>query len=115
MQILAYCVIVLAFMLVAGRLLWDRYRRTDHMERYFLIDGLTTLCQEYLGYVTGMSSGQHDIETIRYLDSQRQVTHDQLLLQLGLTRDHVFDMTRFARFYLERNAPPEVWEGDIDE
>jgi hypothetical protein len=26
-----------------------------------------------------MSSGQHDRETIHYLDSQRQVTHNQIL------------------------------------
>lgn len=49
-----------------------------------------------------MTGGQHDLETIRYLDSQRQVTHNQILETLGLDRQSPLDVAAFARRYLQQ-------------
>jgi hypothetical protein len=108
-------VIVLVVILIASRSLWDRFRREEPMERYLAIPGLEGLCNDYLGYIRDMTSGQYETETIRYLDSQRQVTHDQILERLGMTRMNTFNAQQFARRYLERHSQPEQWEGDVDE
>lgn len=105
--------VALVALLTSGAL-WDRFRQDPPMERYLRTPGLVSLCEEYLGYVTGMTT-EHDQDVIRYLDSQRQVTHNELLRRLGLTRDHVFDMTRFARRYLDQHGPSDIWEGGVDE
>ncbi|NNJ12229.1 hypothetical protein EKD04_018020 [Chloroflexales bacterium ZM16-3] len=65
------------------------------------IEGLTGLCHDYLGYIDEMNGSGHDYETLRYFDSQRQVTHEQLLDALGLDRSHPLDMAIFARRYLK--------------
>lgn len=68
------------------------------------VEGLTGLCSDYLDYIDQMNGGGHDYETLRYFDSQRQVTHDQLLDALGLDRSHPLDMAVFARRYLKGAA-----------
>lgn len=65
------------------------------------VEGLTGLCSDYLDYVAEMDGSGHDDDTLRYLDSQRQVTHNQLLEALGLDRSHPLDMAVFARRYLK--------------
>jgi hypothetical protein len=64
-------------------------------------EGLTGLCSDYLDYIDQMYGGGHEYETLRYFDSQRQVTHNQLLDALGLDRSHSLDMAVFARRYLK--------------
>jgi len=65
------------------------------------VEGLTGMCSDYLEYIDEMTGSGHDYETLRYFDSQRQVTHDQLLDALGLDRTHPIDMAAFARRYLK--------------
>ncbi|MFV9505459.1 MAG: hypothetical protein AB4911_12965 [Oscillochloridaceae bacterium umkhey_bin13] len=65
------------------------------------VEGLTGLCSDYLDYIEQMDRGGHDSETLRYFDSQRQVTHNQLLDALGLDRSHPLNMAVFARRYLK--------------
>jgi len=64
--------------------------------------GLDGLCADYLDYIKEMYSGQHDRETIHYFDSQRQVTHNQILETLGLDRSSGLDLEEFARRYLNQ-------------
>lgn len=82
--------------------LWDRFRRDDDGIKEWMLNipGLDGLCRDYLDYIKEMKSGQHDLDTIRYLDSQRQITHDQLLSYLELDRSDDFDMEAFAKRYL---------------
>jgi len=47
---------------------------------------LVLLCREYVTLVEAMREGQYEPEELRDLDSQRQVTHEQLLESTGLTR-----------------------------
>lgn len=114
-MLMVYCLITVISIFLAGQFLWDRFRSRSDIDRCLAIEGLASLCADYLYYVKQMIGGQLDTETVRQLDSQRQVTHNQILQRLGLTRDDIFDMVRFARLYLDQHAPPEVWEGDIDE
>jgi hypothetical protein len=87
--------------LLGVRSLWDRFRRDDGVQEWMLnTPGLDGLCADYLDYIAAMSSGQHDRETIHYLDSQRQVTHNQILEALGLDRSSPLDVAEFARQYL---------------
>jgi len=65
------------------------------------VEGLTGMCSDYLEYIDEMTGSGHDYETLRYFDSQRQVTHDQLLEALGLDRSYPIDMAAFARRYLK--------------
>lgn len=79
--------------------LWDRFD-SGGVEVWMLeVEGLDGVCQDYLDLIREMSSGSHDLETLHYLDSQRQVTHDQILAYLGLNRSHPLDMEKFARRY----------------
>ena len=56
---------------------------------------LLSLCQEYIELVDTVRTGRYDADDWRELDSQRQVTHNQLLDITGLTRDD--DMYAYAR------------------
>lgn len=56
---------------------------------------LLSLCQEYIELVDMVRTGRYDADDWRELDSQRQVTHNQLLDITGLTRDD--DMYAYAR------------------
>ena len=47
-----------------------------------------------------MEEPSHDMDTLRYLDGQRLVTHNQILERLGLDRSYPLDMPAFARRYL---------------
>jgi hypothetical protein len=81
--------------------LWDRFRCDDGVQEWMLnVPGLDGLCQEYLDYIRQMSSGQHELEVLQYLDSQRQVAHDQILQALGLDRSNPLDVELFAQRYL---------------
>jgi hypothetical protein len=83
--------------------LWDRFRRDYGIEEWMLqVPGLDGLCSDYLDYIKEMTSGRHDRETLQYLDSQRQVTHDQILQHLGLDRSSPLDMEEFAKRYLNQ-------------
>jgi hypothetical protein len=64
------------------------------------IEGLIGLCSDYLELIAQMQEPGHDYETLRYLDSQRQVTHNQILAALGIDRSYPLDMAVFARRYL---------------
>lgn len=100
-------IIALVVLLVIGTgsfSLWDRFRHDDEPIKEWMLklEGLDGLCRDYLDYIKQMKSGRYDLETIRYLDSQRQVTHDQLLAYLELDRSDDFDMEQFAKRYLAR-------------
>lgn len=56
---------------------------------------LLSLCKEYIKLVDTMRSGQYTLEELRELDSQRQVTHNQLLELTDLERED--DMYAHAR------------------
>lgn len=59
---------------------------------------LISLCEEYVQLVNDMRSGQYTTEEIRQLDSQRQVTHNQLLQIIGMDRSD--DMYAYAKAVL---------------
>ena len=59
---------------------------------------LVSLCREYVELVDSMRFGQYSRDELRQLDSQRQVTHNQLLDITGLERDT--DMYAYARAVL---------------
>ncbi len=61
---------------------------------------LLSLCREYVELVNTLKSGGYTRSEWRELDSQRQVTHDQLLDILNLTRDDDVDMYERARAIL---------------
>jgi hypothetical protein len=56
---------------------------------------LVSLCQEYVELVDAMRGGQHPQEELREIDSQRQVTHNQLLEITRMTRAD--DMYAYAK------------------
>ena len=83
--------------------LWDRFRGAgdDGIKEWMLnVPGLEGICRDYLDLIREMHSGQHDRETLQYLDSQRQVTHDQILGYLELDRSANLDVEAFAKRYL---------------
>jgi len=83
--------------------LWDRFRGAgdDGIKEWMLnVAGLDGICRDYLDLIREMKSGQYDRETLHHLDSQRQVTHDQILGYLGLDRGVTLDVEAFARRYL---------------
>ena len=89
--------------LLSIRGLWDRFKGDDDygIEPWMLrVQGLDGVCRDYLDLIKEMKSGQHDRETIHYLDSQRQVAHDQILGYLELDRSTSLDVEAFARRYL---------------
>ncbi len=100
--IAAFVVVIIS---LGARSLWDRFK-DDHaygIEPWMLrVAGLAGVCRDYLDLIKEMKSGQHDRETIHYLDSQRQVTHDQILGSLELDRSTTLDVEAFARRYLDR-------------
>ena len=59
---------------------------------------LISLCEEYVQLVNDMRSGQYTIAEIRQLDSQRQVTHNELCRITGL--DPSDDMYAYAKAVL---------------
>lgn len=98
--IIAGLAIVILFSI---RGLWDRFKRDDDygIEPWMLrVEGLGGVCRDYLDLIKEMKSGQHDRETIHYLDSQRQVAHNQILGYLELDRSSGLDVEAFARRYL---------------
>jgi hypothetical protein len=52
------------------------------------VEGLTGLCSDYLELIAQTQEPGHDYDTLRYLDSQRQVTHNQILAELGIDRSY---------------------------
>jgi hypothetical protein len=66
------------------------------------IEGLTGLCSDYLALIEQMQEPGQEYEIVRYLDAQRQVTHNQILTALRLDRSYPLDMAVFARRYLRR-------------
>lgn len=103
MQFLIIVVIVIVVMLFGVRSLWDRFKNDNDygIEPWMLnTAGLDAICRDYLDLIKDMKSGQHDRDTIHYLDSQRQVTHDQILGYLELDRSSSLDVEEFAKRYL---------------
>jgi hypothetical protein len=56
---------------------------------------LLSLCQEYVSLVNAMRQGGYTAEELRTLDSDRQVTHRQLMQLTGLEQHE--DMYAHAR------------------
>lgn len=100
MQLFIAAVILIIIVGLGIRSLWDRFDSGGIEDWMLEVEGLEGLCHDYLDYIREMNSGTHDLETLHYLDSQRQVTHDQILYYLGLNRSHSLDMEKFARRYL---------------
>ncbi len=76
-----------------------RYENRDVIDSLLTIPGLHEMCRDYLRYIDGMASNYNP--AIRHqFDSQRQVTHNQLLAAIGKTRSDNIDMAVFARRYL---------------
>jgi hypothetical protein len=95
--------VALIILLGAAWSLWDRFRRDYGVEEWMLkTPGLDGVCSDYLDLIKQMKSGRHDRETLQYLDSQRQVTHDQILGYLGLDRSSPLDVEEFAKRYLNQ-------------
>ena len=87
MQLLILTIIAIVVIGLGLRSLWDRFKddEDDGIKEWMLaVPRLDGVCREYLDLIREMKSGRHDRETIHCLDSQRQVTHDQLLGYLGL-------------------------------
>ena len=98
--IAAIAIIVVLF---GARSLWDRFKGdSDYSIEPWMLNtpGLDGICRDYLDLIKEMKNGKHDRETIHYLDSQRQVTHDQILGYLGLDRSSSLDVEEFAKRYL---------------
>jgi len=74
---------------------------TGIQEWMLRVEGLTGLCSDYLELIEQMDGPGHDTDTLRYLDGQRQVTHNQILEALGLDRSYPLDMHAFAHRYLK--------------
>ncbi len=105
MQLLMLAAIVVLLIGLGSRSLWDRFRRDNDYgikEWMLAVPGLEGICRDYLELIKEMKSGRHDRETIHYLDSQRQVAHDQILGYLELDRSAALDVEAFAKRYLER-------------
>lgn len=95
--------VALIILLGAAWSLWDRFRQDYGVEEWMLkMPGLDGVCSDYLDLIKQMKSGRHDRETLQYLDSQRQVTHDQILGYLGLDRSSPLDVEEFAKRYLNQ-------------
>ena len=56
---------------------------------------LISLCQDYAAAVEAMRGGHYDAETLRALDSERQILHRQLAEYAGLSLSE--DAYRYAR------------------
>lgn len=94
---------VVVVFLGAAWSLWDRFRRDYGIEEWMLkTPGLGGICSDYLDLIKQMKSGRHDRDTLQYLDSQRQVTHEQILGYLGLDRSSPLDVEEFAKRYLNQ-------------
>lgn len=59
---------------------------------------LLSLCEEYVQLADMMRHGRYTAAELRDLDSQRQVTHNQLLQITGM--DRIEDMYRYAKSVL---------------
>jgi hypothetical protein len=55
---------------------------------------LLSLAEEYVSYVDAMRSGSYTTEEIRQLDSQRQLTHNELRRHTGLDPDDMYAYCR---------------------
>lgn len=98
-----WIIISLCAVLIVVASLWERFRSDNVIKEWMLqTPYLEGLCRDYLDYVDQMSNGQHARSTIHYFDSQRQVTHDQILERLGLDRSMPIDMIEFCQRYLGR-------------
>jgi hypothetical protein len=96
-----YVTICLLVAIGVAASLWGRFRSDENIKEWMLnTPGLEGLCRDYLDYLDQMSSGQHDVRIIHYFDSQRQVTHNQILERLGLDRSSPIDMLEFCQRYL---------------
>jgi hypothetical protein len=94
---------IVTVVLFGARSLWDRFKNdSDYGIEPWMLNtpGLDGICRDYLDLIKEMTSGSHDRETIHYLDSQRQVAHDQLLGYLDLDRSSSLDVEEFAKRYL---------------
>ena len=69
----------LAIALLAASWMRGRSGNTGIEPWMLRVEGLTGMCSDYLSYIDEMHGSGHDYETLHYFDSQRQVTHDQLL------------------------------------
>ena len=103
MQLYITITIIAIVVLFGVRSMWDRFKGdSDYgIEPWMLkTPGLDGICRDYLDLIKEMRNGKHDRETIHYLDSQRQVTHDQILGYLELDRSSSLDVEEFAKRYL---------------
>lgn len=104
MQLSIIIVIIAVLVLLGVRSLWDRFKNdSDYGIEPWMLNtpGLDGICRDYLDLIKEMKSGKHDRDTIHYLDSQRQVTHDQILGYLELDRSSSLDVEEFAKRYLD--------------
>ena len=103
MQLLVIAAITIIVVSLGIRTLWDRFRSAndDGIKEWMRsVPGLDGICRDYLDLIREMKSGQYDRETLHHLDSQRQVTHDQILGYLELDRSANLDVEAFAKRYL---------------
>jgi hypothetical protein len=103
MSLLIIAAVTIVVVSLGVHSLWDRFRSADDdgiREWMLNVPGLEGICRDYLDLIREMKSGQHDRETIHHLDSQRQVTHDQILGYLELDRSANLDVEAFAKRYL---------------
>ena len=103
MSLLVIAAISIVVVVLGVRTLWDRFRGAgdDGIKEWMLnVPGLDGICRDYLDLIRDMKSGQYDRETLHHLDSQRQVTHDQILGYLELDRSANLDVEAFAKRYL---------------
>ena len=63
---------------------------------------LLSLCQEYVELIKTMKKGGYSTDQYRQLDSQRQVTHEQLIQITGIERDSGIDMYQYALDIIEQ-------------
>ncbi len=103
MQLLIIAALTIIIVGLGVHTLWDRFRGAgdDGIKEWMLnVPGLDGICRDYLDLIREMKSGQYDRETLHHLDSQRQVTHDQILGYLELDRSDNLDVEAFAKRYL---------------
>ncbi|WP_322489317.1 hypothetical protein [Chloroflexus sp.] len=94
---------IAAIVLLAVAAVYSRRGGNTGIQEWMLrVEGLTGLCSDYLALIEQMDEPGHDIDTLRYLDGQRLVTHNQILDALGLDRSYPLDMPAFTRRYLKR-------------
>src|SRR6266540_1114053 len=104
MQLLIIAAITIIVVSLGIHTLWDRFRSAndDGIKEWMLnVPGLDGICRDYLDLIREMKSGQYDRETLHHLDSQRQVTHDQIFGYLDLDRSANLDVGAFANRYRE--------------